>query len=69
MQFAKDVYEGLDGKESIISNTAGFRAVADRISFFNRNSLNSPEVWIPSEFKSKKQMVDYFIDDVAEKAV
>lgn len=69
MQFAKDVYDGLDGKESIISNTAGFRAVADRISFFNRSSLNSPEVWIPSEFKSKKQMVDYFIDDVAEKAV
>lgn len=69
IQFAKDVYDGLDGKESIISNTAGFRAVADRISFFNRSSANSPEVWIPSEFKSKKQMIDYFIDDVAEKAV
>lgn len=68
-QFAKDVYDGLDGKESIIAGTAGFRAIADRISFFNRSSLNSPEVWIPSEFKSKKQMIDYFIDDVAEKAV
>lgn len=69
IQFAKDVYDGLDGKESIIAATAGFRAIADRISFFNRASLNSPEVWIPSEFKSKKQMIDYFIDDVAEKAV
>lgn len=68
-QFTKDVYDGLDGKESIIAGTAGFRAVADRIAFFNRGSLNSPQTWIPSEFKSKKQMVDYFIDDVAEKAV
>lgn len=68
-QFAKDVYDGLDGKESIITNTAGFRAIADRISFFNRTSQNSPYIWIPPEFKSKKQMVDYFIDDVAEKAV
>lgn len=67
-QFAKDVYDGLDGKESIIAATAGFRAITDRIAFFNRASLNGPEVWIPSEFKSKKQMIDYFIDDVAEKA-
>jgi|WetSurMetagenome_2_1015567.scaffolds.fasta_scaffold215494_1 hypothetical protein len=68
-QFTKDVYDGLDGKESLITSTAGFRAVADRIAFYNRSSLNSPSVWIPSEFKSKKQMVDYFIDDVAEKSV
>jgi hypothetical protein len=67
--FAKDVYDGLDGKDAIMGGTAGFQAIADRISFFNRNTKGSPSIWIPPEFKSKKQMVDYFIDDVAEKAV
>jgi hypothetical protein len=66
--FAKDVYSGLDGKESIIQGTAGFQAIADRITFFNRNATGSQVVFIPPEFHSKKQMVDYFIDDVAEKA-
>lgn len=67
--FAKDVYDGLDGKESIIAGTAGFQAIVDRIAFYNRSTKNSPVLFIPPEFKSKKQMVDYFIDDVAEKAV
>ena len=67
-QFAKDVYSGLDGKESIIQGTPGFQAITDRITFFNRAAVGSPMVFIPPEFHSKKQMVDYFIDDVAEKA-
>lgn len=66
--FAKDVYDGLDGQESNIEGTAGFQAIQDRITFFNRNAQNSPVVFIPSEFTSKKQIVDYFIDDVADKA-
>jgi hypothetical protein len=66
--FAKDVYDGLDGQEANIASTAGFQAIQDRITFFNRNAPSSPMVFIPPEFISKKQMVDYFIDDVAEKA-
>ena len=66
--FAKDVYDGLDGKETIIQGTAGFQAILDRIIFFNRNAVGSGAVFIPSEFKSKKQITDFFIDDVAEKA-
>lgn len=68
INFANDVYDGLTGKDNIIANTAGFQAILDRIVFFNRNAANPSLVWIPSEFKSKKQMVDYFIDDVAEKS-
>lgn len=67
--FAKSVYDGLDGKESIIQGTPGFQAILDRIVFFNRNAAGGSVVFIPPEFKSKKQITDAFIDDVAEKAV
>ena len=68
VKFAKEVYSGLDGRESIIRSTAGFQAVVDRIVFFNRKLTSGSMIFIPPEFHSKKQMVDYFIDDVAEKA-
>ncbi len=66
VDFAKDVYDGLDGKENIIKQTAGYKTVLDRILFFNRNTPNSTLIFIPKEFSSKKQIVDIFIDDVAE---
>jgi hypothetical protein len=68
VQFAKDVYQGLNGKESIIRSTPGFRAIADKITFYNHQAEGNPMVFIPRYFKSKKQIVDYFIDDVAQKA-
>lgn len=68
IQFAKSVYDGLDGKESIIKGTPGYQSILDRISFFNRNTPGIQLTFIPPEFNSKKQIVDYFIDDVAEKA-
>jgi hypothetical protein len=69
VDFAKDVYDGLDGKENIIKQTPGYRVVLDRILFFNRNTPNSTLIFIPREFSSKKQIVDIFIDDVAAKSV
>lgn len=66
ISFAKDVYDGLNGKESLIKGTAGFNALVDRISWFNHNAPNNSLLWIPKEFHSKKQIVDYFIDDVAQ---
>ncbi|CAB4197111.1 hypothetical protein UFOVP1290_631 [uncultured Caudovirales phage] len=69
VDFAKDVYAGLEGKENIIKQTAGYRTVLDRILFFNRNTPNSTLIFIPREFSSKKQMVDIFIDEVAAKSV
>lgn len=66
--FAKDVYDGLDGKESIIRQTAGFQSIQDKISEYNHSAEGGPIVYIPPMFTSKKELVDYFIDDVAEKS-
>ncbi len=66
--FAKDVYQGLDGQENNMRNTAGFQTIADAIEWYNHTSAGGPVVFIPKAFTSKKQIVDHFIDDVAQKA-
>lgn len=66
LQFAKDTYSGLDGKEQLIRSTPGFQAVVHQINNYNNTNQNSAQTFIPSFFRSKKQMVDYFIDDVAK---
>lgn len=65
IQFAKDTYQGLDGKDDLIRNTAGFRAVVQEIAWYNIHSPGTSVIMIPSQFVSKKRLVDYFIDDVA----
>lgn len=66
--FAKQVYAGLDNLDTIIESTPGFQVIVSRIAFFNHTSEGDNMVYIPQYFTSKKQMVDLFIDDVAEKA-
>lgn len=66
VQFAKDVYSGLDGKESLIRNTGGFQMIKEKIVWYNTRNAGSALTFIPSEWHSKKQLVDYFIDDVAK---
>ncbi len=68
VNFAKDVYDGLDGKESLITSSSSFNIVRDRIVWYNRNSAGAPFIIIPKYFRSKKHIVDYFIDEVAEKS-
>jgi len=68
VNFAKEVYDGLDGKESLITSSSGFNIVRDRIVWYNRNSAGAPFIVIPKYFRSKKHIVDYFIDEVAEKS-
>lgn len=68
LNFAKEVYQGLDGLDSVIRNTAGFQAIVDNILWHNHTASGGPIVFIPNMFTSKKMMVDHFIDDVAEKA-
>jgi hypothetical protein len=68
LQFAKDTYDGLDGKESIITATPGFQAIKNRIIWFNSDHPNSTIITIPPEYTSKKQIVDYFIDEVAKES-
>jgi hypothetical protein len=68
VDFAKEVYDGLDKLDSVIRGTAGFQAIVDKIVFHNQSSAGNSLVFIPKIFASKKRLVDYFIDDVAENA-
>jgi len=66
IQFAKDVYDGLDGKEQLIKQTPGFQVIKENIDWANIHNKGSRTIIIPNNFTSKKQLVDYFIDDVAK---
>jgi hypothetical protein len=68
IQFAKDVYNGLEGYENIIRTSPAFEIIKNRIITYNRTTPGQTMVFIPKYFKSKKKIVDLFIDDVAEKA-
>lgn len=66
IQFAKDTYQGLDDKEEQIKQTRGFQVVKNEIQQFNSRNPNSTAIFIPGVFTSKKQLVDFFIDQVAK---
>lgn len=68
IQITKDTYNGLDGKESFIRNSPAFQAVKDNISWFNVHNEGTAVTFLPGMFKTKKQLVDFFIDDVAKSA-
>ena len=68
IQFAKEVYSGLNGLEGIIRSTETFAEVVRTITAHNRTTSGSSVVYLPQYFHTKKQIVDLFIDDVAEKA-
>lgn len=65
VNFAKEVYQGLDGHEADIKASPRFQSIADSIVWYNHTSAGGPIVFIPKMFTSKKRLVDYFIDDVA----
>lgn len=67
VDFAKSVYQGLDNLDSVIRSLPAFKAVADKILWFNNTAAGDPVIFIPKMFTSKKSIVDYFIDDLAEK--
>jgi hypothetical protein len=66
VQCAKDVYNGLDGKEGLIRETAGFQEVKHMLVQYNWNNKGAAYTFFPAIFSSKKKMVDNFIDDVAK---
>jgi len=68
ISFAKDVYSGLDSLDSVIKSTTNFRNIVNMIINFNITRQDDMGIFIPRTFVSKKQMVDYFIDEVASKA-
>lgn len=68
VQFAKDVYSGLDGHESAITSSPTFQKIKSDIAWYNHASAGDKVVIIPNKFSSKKDLVDYFIDEVAQNA-
>lgn len=66
--WAKQVYQGLDGLDSVIQSGPDFQGLVDLIAWQNHTSEGGPIVFIPQTFTSKKMVVDHFIDEVAEKA-
>jgi len=68
VDLAKKVYQGLDGMENIIEATAGFQVIRNTITSYNQASSGDAMVYIPKNLTSEKQIVDWFIDDVAENA-
>lgn len=66
-QFAKEVYQGLNSLDNLIRSTSGFNKVVDDIVWYNKSSAGDDVVFIPKKFTSKKSIVDFFMDEVAQK--
>ena len=66
IQFAKDTYSGLDGKESLMRSLPSFQGVKEDIEWFNIHNPGTTAIFIPRRYPSKKSLVDHFIDDVAK---
>lgn len=66
VQFAKDTYDGLDGKEGLMQGLPAFQAVRDNIAWYNVRNEGSAVIFLPPNLRSKKKIVDFFIDDVAK---
>ncbi len=66
-QWATDVYPDLKGHEAEIEATRGYKEVVQRIKNFNKG-VASGLTFIPRNFTSRKELVDTFIDEVAQHA-
>lgn len=66
IQFAKDTYSGLDGKESLIRSLPSFQGVKEDIEWFNIHNPGTTAIFLPRRYPTKKSLVDHFIDDVAK---
>lgn len=68
VQFTKDTYSGLDGKENFIRSNPIFQDIKDDIEWFNIHNPGTSVIFMPRKYPTKKQLVDYYIDDVAKSA-
>lgn len=64
--FAKSVYDGLDGMDSKIQGLSSFQNLVNEIAWYNHAAAGDPIVFIPHNFKSKKNIADCFIDELAK---
>lgn len=65
--FAKDVYLGVDKVSDKIKSLSSFQDLLNDIAWYNHASAGDPLVFLPRRFKSKKNVVDSFIDELANK--
>jgi len=68
LQFAKDTYAGLDDKDAQIINDPIFQAIKEKLVWYNIKNTGYATVFIPPFWKTKKQLVDNFIDNIANEA-
>ena len=68
LSFVHEIYDGLEGQDSLIKSTEGFKLVVDIIEEYNLRARGANIVIFPPELSSKKTTVDVFIDEVASKA-
>lgn len=66
INFAKEVYLGLDDADNVIKSTSTFGVVVLNILRHNKFNVGYNLVIMPKIFTSKKQIVDTFIDEVAK---
>lgn len=67
ISFARSVYDLSYVDDNAIKNAPGFKAVVKNILDWNIQSPNDSITFIPDIFKNKKDIVDHFIDDIANK--
>ena len=65
VQFVKDAYSGLDGKENLIKSNPKFDRIKRQVILYNERNEGYSVIYMPSFWKTKKEMADTFIDDVA----
>lgn len=68
LSWMNEVYEGTSQYNNIATGTIGFNNVVQEILDYNSGNQSSNMTYIPRMFSTKKQAVDIFIDQVAEKA-
>jgi hypothetical protein len=67
VQWVKAIYPDTKDMDAEIRNTTGFQQIVKMISDYNRT--NTTDItFMPKAFSSKKDVVDRFIDEVAQKA-
>lgn len=68
IKFANEVYGGLQGASALITSSSGLKSLLSEFRHINRDSWGSNVVIIPRKYHSKRQLVDVFIDEVAQKS-
>jgi hypothetical protein len=68
LEWMSEVYEGTKQYENVAVNTVGFKNVVQEIIDYNSGNMASTVMYIPRMFSTKKNAIDIFIDQVANKA-